>query len=54
MYIHVSSEVTPGNSWLECAARFLQILTLYQTKICHFSHPFSNLASKKLFHHNLV
>ena len=32
----------------------LQILILYQTKICHFSHPFSNLASKKLFHHNLV
>ena len=31
----------------------LQILTLYQTKICHFSHPFSNLAPKKLFHHNL-
>ena len=26
----------------------LQILTLFQTKKCHFSHPFSYLASKKL------
>ena len=26
----------------------LQILTLFQTKKCHFSHPFSDLASKKL------
>ena len=24
----------------------LQILTLFQTKICHFSYPFSDLASK--------
>ena len=24
----------------------LQILTLFQTKKCHFSHPFSDLASK--------
>ena len=24
----------------------LQILTLFQTKKCHFSHPFSYLASK--------
>ena len=29
----------------------LQILTLFQTKKCDFSHPFSDLASKKLFHH---
>ena len=27
----------------------LQILTLFQTKKCHFSHPFSDLASK--IHH---
>ena len=26
----------------------LQILTLFQTKKCHFSHPFSDLASKHL------
>ena len=26
----------------------LQILTLFQRKKCHFSHPFSDLASKKL------
>ena len=30
-----------------------QILTLFQTKKCHFSHPFSDLASKKLSHHYL-
>ena len=31
----------------------LQILPLLQTKKCHFSHPFSDLASKKLCHHYL-
>ena len=31
----------------------LQILTPFQTKKCDFSHPFSDLASKKLFHHFL-
>ena len=31
----------------------LQILTLFQTNKCHFSNPFSDLASKKLFHHYL-
>ena len=31
----------------------LQILTLFRTKKCHFSHPFSDLASRKLFHHYL-
>ena len=35
---------TPGNSWWGC----IQMLTLFQTKKCHFSHPFSDLASKKL------
>ena len=31
----------------------LQILTLFQTKKCHFLDPFSDLASKKLCHHYL-
>ena len=31
----------------------LRILTLFQTKKCHFSHPFSELVSKKLCHHYL-
>ena len=31
----------------------LQILTLYQTKKCHFSHLFSDLACKKLLYHYL-
>ena len=31
-----------------------QILTLFQTKKCHFLHPFSDLAFKKLFHRYLV
>ena len=30
-----------------------QILTLFQTKKRHFSHPFSDLASRKLCHHYL-
>ena len=30
-----------------------QIATLFQTKNFHFSHPFSDLASKKLCHHFL-
>ena len=44
---------TPGNFWWGRAARFSKILTLFQTKKCHFSHPFSDLASKKLCHHYL-
>ena len=36
---------TPGNSWWGRATRFSG-LTLFQTKICHFSLPFSDLASK--------
>ena len=31
----------------------LRILTLFQTKKCHFSHPFSELVFKKLCHHYL-
>ena len=31
----------------------LQILTLSQTKKCHFSHLFSDMASKKLLYHYL-
>ena len=31
----------------------LQILALFQAKKCHFSHPFSDLASNKLCHHYL-
>ena len=37
---------TLGNSWWGC----IQMLTLFQTKKCHFSHPFS---SKKLCRHYL-
>ena len=32
---------TPGNSWWGCA-----ILTLFQTKKCHFPHSFSDQTSK--------
>ena len=28
-----------------------KILTPFQTKICHYSHPFPELVSKKLCHH---
>ena len=38
-----------GYSWqflVGACHTVLQILTLFQTKICHFSHPFSDLASK--------
>ena len=31
----------------------IQILTLFQTKKCHFSHSFSDLTSKKICHHYL-
>ena len=31
-----------------------QIVTLFQTKTFHFSHPFSDLASRKLCHRFLV
>ena len=43
---------TCGKYWWGCAARFFQIVTLFQTKKYHFSHPFSDLAFKKLFHKN--
>ena len=39
----------PGYSWkflVEVCRPVLQILTLCQTKKCHFPHPFSDLASK--------
>ena len=43
---------TPRNSWWGTLCRTdLQIVTLFQTKKCHFSHPFSDLASRKLCHH---
>ena len=32
---------------------FLQTLTPFQTRKCHYSHPFSDLASKKWCHHCL-
>ena len=31
---------------MEVGCLVLQILTLFQTKKCHFSHPFSDLTSK--------
>ena len=46
-----------GCSWeflLGGCRSVLQILTLFRTKKCHSSHPFSDLASNKLFHHYLV
>ena len=63
-----SSSATPrgGDSWeflVGVCRPVLQILTLFQTKICHYSQPFSDLAShenlypfsdpapKKLCHH---
>ena len=45
-----------GCSWeflLGGCRSVLQILTLFRTKKCHSSHPFSDLASNKLFHHYL-
>ena len=45
-----------GYSWEFLVGMFhpvLQILTLYQTKKCHFSHLFSDLAFKKLLYHYL-
>ena len=45
---------TPRNSWWGTLWRTdLQIVTLFQTKKFHFSHPFSDLASRKLCHHFL-
>ena len=38
-----------SDSWWGCAARFSNPDTIH-TKICYFSHPFSDLASKKLCH----
>ena len=52
-----SSSATPrggGDSWeflVGVCRPVLQILTLFQTKICHYSQPFSDLAPKKLCHH---
>ena len=42
---------TPGNSWRGCAV--LQILTLFQAKKCHFSHPYLDLVFNKLCHYYL-
>ena len=45
---------TPRNSCLVGVCRtVLQIATLFQAKNFHFSHPFSDPASKKLCHHFL-
>ena len=41
-----------GYSW-EFSVACIQMLTLFQTKKCHFSHLFSDLASKKLCRHYL-
>ena len=41
-----------GYSW-EFSVGCIQMLTLFQTKKCHFSHLFSDLASKKLCRHYL-
>ena len=46
---HSPGEGGGGYSWeflLGVCRSVLQILTLFQTKKCHFSHPFSDLASK--------
>ena len=49
--------VRGGYSWdflVEVCRPVLQILTLFQTKKCHFLHPFSDLACRqKLCHHYL-
>ena len=45
-----------GHTWellVEVFRPVLQILTLFQTKKCHFSRPFSVLALKKFFHYYL-
>ena len=42
-------EGTTGNSWWGCGARFSKscpVLTLLQTKKCHFPRPFSDQISK--------
>ena len=44
--------VTPGGGVL-LGWGCIQMLTLFQTKKCHFSHPFSDLACKKLCRHYL-
>ena len=39
-----------GYFWIflvEACRPVLQILTLFKTKKCHYSHPFSDLTSKK-------
>ena len=43
----------PGNILVGVCRTVLQIATLFQTKNVHFSHSFSDLASKKLCHHFL-
>ena len=50
------SMIPGGYSWeflVGVCRPVLEILTLFQTKKCYFSHPFSDLASKKLCHHYL-
>ena len=55
--IHVFKSRTPGGySWellVGVCRPGPQILTLFQTKKCYFSHPFSDLAFKKLCRHYL-
>ena len=49
--------ISPGGTFgfflVEACRLVLQILTLFQTKKCHYSHPFSDLTSKKYCHHYL-
>ena len=37
---------TPWNSWRGCATRFSKSWPFFRPKQCHFSHPFSDMASK--------
>ena len=41
----------PGNYWWGVCRPVLQVNTLFQTKKCKYSYPFSYLTSKKLCHH---
>jgi len=43
----------PGEFLVRVCHPVFQILILFQTKKCHFSQPFSDLASKTLWHHYL-
>ena len=54
---HFTETQIPDGAFLGILGRggrpILQILTLFQTKKCYFSHPFSDLAFKKLCRHYL-